>query len=364
MFRNLRWMPLVAVFALAVGACSDTGTDLGDPADFDPVATEQAVQDLQNSLDDDSDIMVSLGLAAEGLNMQGAASRMLPVELDRAPTPLSAQVVRNYSMSASAAEPVFPPELLGTTFEWNFLEGHYVPTERTGAPANGVRFILYAIDPITRVPTDPLVETGHLDLTDEGGVNNTRLGIEAVSGSETLVDYFIDLTYQLLGQNDIAVQVTAQGYISDGVDQLDFVLTQGATLLGSTETIQMDLVYSLSLLGQNASVTVEMSGEFDFAGDNPIETAAVELRVQNGTEFVDFEMTLASDNSLTGVIKYNGTPVVNIAGTEADPVFTSATGDPLTPEEVASLLDLFEMVGDVFDLVNDIFEPFGGGFDV
>ena len=361
MFRNLRWMPLVAVFALVAGACSDTGTELGDPADFDPVATEQAVQDLQNSLDDDSDIMVSLGLAADGLNMQVGASQMLPVELDRAPVPFSAQLVR--SMSVNAAEPVFPPELLGLTFEWNFLEGHYVPTERTGAPANGVRFILYAIDPITRVPTDPLVETGHLDLTDEGGASNTRLGIEAVSGSETLVDYFIDLTYQLLGQNDIAVQVTAQGYISDGVDQLDFVLTQGATLLGSTETIQMDIVYSLSLLGQNVSVTVEMHGEFDFAGDNPLETADVELRVQNGTEFVDFEMTLAADNSLTGVIKYNGTPVVNISGTEADPVFTSATGEPLTPEEIASLLDLFQMVDDVFDLVNDIFEPFGG-FDL
>jgi hypothetical protein len=357
-------MPLVAVLAMAAGACSDTGTELGDPADFDPVATEQAVESLQSQLDDDSDIMVSLGLAADGLNMQGGAlSRALPVELDRTPGPLSAQVVRSYSMSASAAEPVFPPELLGTTFEWNFLEGHYVPTERTGAPTNGVRFILYAIDPVTRVPVDPLVETGYLDLKDEGGTNTTQLGIEAVSGGETLIDYFISLSYALLGENDISVSVTAQGYISDGVDQLDFVLTQGATLLGSTETIEMDIVYSLSLLGQNASVTVEMHGEFDFAGDNPIETADVELRVQNGTEFVDFEMTLASDNSLTGVIKYNGTPVVNISGTEADPVFTSATGEQLTPEEVAALLELFNMIDDVFDMVNDIFEPFGG-FDL
>ena len=72
-------LALVAILAMAAGACSDTGTDLGDPADFDPVATEQAVQDLQNSLDDDSDIMVSLGLAAEGLNMQFGADRVLPV---------------------------------------------------------------------------------------------------------------------------------------------------------------------------------------------------------------------------------------------------------------------------------------------
>jgi len=363
MFRNLKWMPLVAVFAMVAGACNDNGTNPVDPGDFDPVATEQAVQDLQNRLNEDSDMMVSLGLVSEGLGMQMGASWVMPRELDQAATPFSAQFVRNYALSGSAAEPVFPPELLGTTFEWNLLEGHYVPTERAGAPANGIRFILYAIDPLTRTPTDPLVETGHLDLTDEGGTSTTRLGIEAVSGSETLIDYFIELSYVILGENDISVTVAAEGFISDGVDRLDFVLSQGATLRGSTETIDMDLVYSLSLAGQNVSVTVEMHGEFDFSGDIPIEAASVELRVQNGTEFVDFEMTLGADNSLTGVIQYNGVDVVYISGTEGDPVFESATGEPLTLEEVAALVDLFDMINDVFDLVEELFEPFGG-FDL
>lgn len=363
MFRNLRWMPLVAVLALAAGACDDNGTDPVNPLDFDPVATEQAVQDLQSRLDDDSDMMVSLGLVSEGLGMQMGASWVMPRELDQAAAPFSAQFVRNYALSGSAAEPVFPPELLGTTFEWNFVEGHYVPTERAGAPANGLRFILYAIDPLTRAPTDPLVETGYLDLTDEGTASTTRLGLEAVSGSETLIDYFIELSYLLLGGDDISVTVAAEGFISDGVDRLDFVLTQGATLLSSTGTIEMDLVYALSLAGENVSVTVEMHGEFDFSGENPIEAASVELRVQNGTEFVDFEMGLNADNSLTGVIKYNGVDVVYISGTEGDPVFESATGEPLTLEEVAALIDLFNMIDDVFDLVDDLFEPFGG-FDL
>jgi hypothetical protein len=355
-------MPLVAVLALAAGACDDNGTNPVNPLDFDPVATEQAVQDLQNRLDDDSDMMVSLGLVSEGLGMQMGASWVMPRELDRAAAPFSAQYVRNYALSGSAAEPVFPPELLGTTFEWNFGEGHYVPTERAGAPTNGLRFVLYAIDPLTRQPTEPLVETGHLDLTDEGTDSTTRLGLEAVSGSETLIDYFIELSYLLLG-NDISVTVAAEGFISDGVDRLDFVLSQGATLLSSTESIEMDLVYALSLAGENVSVTVEMHGEFDFSGENPIEAANVELRVQNGTEFVDFEMGLNADNSLTGVIKYNGVDVVYISGTEGDPVFESATGEPLTLEEVAALVDLFNMIDDVFDLVDDLFEPFGG-FDL
>lgn len=360
MFRNLRWMPLAAVLALAVSACSDDSTSPVDPADFDPVATEQAVQDLQNRLDDDSDVMISLGLMSDALVLQPGASRVAPLTLDGAPAPFTAQVIRSYSASASAAEPVLPPELLGVTFEWNFLESHYVPTERTGAPANGVRFILYAIDPLTRIPTEPLTETGYIDLTDEGGETTTRIGLTAVSGATTLIDYFIDLSYAILGENDISVTVAAEGYVSDGQDRLDFVLTQSATLLGSTETLDMDFVYSLSLAGQNVSVTVEMHGEFDFSGENPIEAASVQLRVQNGTEFVDFEMTLNADNSVTGLIQYNGVDVVYISGTEADPVFESATGEPLTTEEVVALLDLFDMIEDVFDLVEDLFEPFGG----
>ena len=49
MFRNLKWMPLVAVLALAAGACDDNGTNPVNPLDFDPVATEQAVQELQGT---------------------------------------------------------------------------------------------------------------------------------------------------------------------------------------------------------------------------------------------------------------------------------------------------------------------------
>jgi len=358
MFRNLRWMPMIGVLALAAGACSDNGTDPVNPGDFDPVATEQAVQDLQSRLNSESDMMVSLGLVSQSLGMQMGASRVLPRELNRAPVPFSAKVIQGFSMSASAVAPVFPPELLGVTFEWNFTEGNYAPTARAGAPVDGIRFILYAIDPVTRVPVEPPVETGFLDLTDEGVGDVLRVGLYAESGGTALVDYFIELTYALVGQ-DIDVTASAEGFISDGQNQLDFALSQGATLLGATETLEMNLVYALSLAGQDVSVTVEMHGEFDFAGETPIDAATVDLRVQNGTEFVDFEMTLATDNNLTGVIQYNGVTVVNISGTEADPVFTRADGEALTLEEVAALVDLFDMIDDVLDLVENLFEPFG-----
>ena len=51
-----------------------------------------------------------------------------------------------------------------------------MPTDRTGAPANGVRFLLYAVDPVTFQPVEPLVEAGYVDITDLSGGNTQSVG--------------------------------------------------------------------------------------------------------------------------------------------------------------------------------------------
>lgn len=356
MLRNLRWTPLVAALAL-VGACDDNGTDPVDPGNFDPVATEQAVQSLQDQLDEDSDIMLSLGLASDALFAAGSSP---PLRIDRAQAPLSAQVMRSLVAAGASAEPILPVELLGVTFEWDEVEGDYLPTERTGAPSNGVRFILYAIDPITKVPASPLNETGFLDLTDEGDAGGTtRLGLYAESGGTALIDYFIDLTYAFVGE-DLSVTASAEGYVSDGQDRLDFDLDQSATLQSSTETILFDFSYDMSVAGEGAGVSIDMQGEFDFSGEQPIDAVTATMSITDGTDTVVWTMTLGADNTLNGVITFNGVPVVNVSGTEADPVFTRADGEELTLEEVAALVELFDMVEDIFDIAEDLFEPFGG----
>lgn len=360
MFRSLRWLALLAVFALGTAACSDDGPSGPSGLDFDPQATEQATENLQSRLDDDSDIMVSLELASEGLIQAGAASRVLPRELDRAVTPMSAQMLRSYSMSGSSAEPIFPSNLLGKTFEWSFDFGRYVIGERTDGPADGVRFVLYAIDPLTRQPASPLNETGFLDLTDEGDATATRLGIYGESGGVALVDYYIAASYALLGTEDFSVTVLAEGYVSDGTEQLDFALDQTATFLGSSETIALDTDYWLSLGVEDVSVELVISGEFDFAGDSPVDAATAMLTIRHGTDKVDFDMAVTGDNTLTGVIEYNDVPAIYMSGTEADPVFERADGEPLTPEDVAALLELYDLLGDVFDIAEHLFEPFSG----
>ncbi|MDP2471337.1 MAG: hypothetical protein Q8W46_10740 [Candidatus Palauibacterales bacterium] len=359
MFRNLRWTAFLALLVAGAAACSDNGTGPSG-GDFDPQATEQATENLQARLNSDSDILVSLGLAADGLAQAGAVSMVMPVEPGRAPVPMSAQVLRGYASAGVSAEPVFPSNLLGVTFEWSFDLGRYEPTARAGAPADGVRFILYAIDPLTRQPAEPLNEVGFLDLTDEGDAAATRLGIYAESGGTPLVDYFIEASYALLSDQDFSVTASAEGYVSDGSEQLDFLLEETATFLGSTGTIGLDVSYWLSLAGEDVSVSLEIGGEFDFSGENPVDAATARLTIQNGSDTAVFNMTLASDNTLDGVITYNGAPAILIGGTEADPVFTRADGEPLASEDVAALLQLFNLLDDVFEIAENLFQPFGG----
>ena len=360
MFRNLKWVTLLAVFAMGTAACSDDGSTGLSGLDFDPQATEQATENLQARLNQDSDIMISLGLASEGLSQAGAVSMVMPRDLDRAVTPMSAQVLRGYTLSGSSAEPIFPSNLLGVTFEWSFEFGRYEMSERAGAPANGVRFVLYAINPLTRQPAEPLNELGFLDLTDEGDAAATRLGIYAESGGTALVDYFIEASYALLGAEDFSVTVGAEGYVSDGSEQLDFLLDQTATFLGSSETLGLDVSYWLSLASENVSVNLDITGEFDFTGDSPLDAATAELTISSGSDTVVFDMTVTADNVMTGVIRYNGVPAIYISGTEADPVFERADGEPFTAEDVAALFELYELLGDVFDIAEHLFEPFSG----
>ena len=56
-----------------------------------------------------------------------------------------------------------PPEYLGVTFVWTSRPTATSPG-RPGAPDNGVRFVLYAVNPITGRPVEPLVRDGYADI--------------------------------------------------------------------------------------------------------------------------------------------------------------------------------------------------------
>ena len=78
--------------------------------------------------------------------------------------------------------PEFRPPSSATTFVWDLETDVYVASDLSGAPAQGVRFILYAINPVTGLPVQTLDELGYVDVIDVS--TSTTLGTHVLVYAE------------------------------------------------------------------------------------------------------------------------------------------------------------------------------------
>ncbi|MEE9206990.1 MAG: hypothetical protein V3U67_01250 [Gemmatimonadota bacterium] len=353
-------LPLGLLLVLGLAACGSDPTGLGG-TNFEPQQTAQATNTIKTQLNSDDDVIASLELVGPALDSAGVTSFVLPRNLANPREVIegaSAHVVQNFVLSGSSSDPIFPSNLLGKTFEWSDEFLRYVLNESlTGAPANGVRFLLYPIDPVTRQPVSPAAGTdiGYLDLTDEGSASSTRLGLVAVTSGVTRIDYYIDVSFTAT-ENDISVTLAGVGFVSDGTAAVDFNLSESVAfdLLG--ESVSLDLLFSVAVPAEDVSVTLDMT--IDVTGQEQLETASVVLTISDGDDTVVLDATLATDDSLDGTISYNGTVVVNVTGTGENPVFTMADGTELTADDIGALHDLVNLFDDLFDFAEHIFDPF------
>ena len=116
--------------------------------------------------------------------------------------------------------PLVPPYLC-------FLAGTSL-SELTGAPANGVRFILYAINPVTGEPVDPLQEVGYADLLDQSTGSSNSVRVQLVSNNVTYFDYGVTGS-----STASSAQVVVDGYVTDGTTRVNFDLNTSAVQTGS-----------------------------------------------------------------------------------------------------------------------------------
>src|SRR3972149_2379721 len=180
-------LPLVALAA----ACGESTTL------FDPVVLSQNTDQIINAIDD-SPAMQSMGVLGEKMT------------------------------AVAAPGAVIPQEALGKTFTYNEVDGIYVLSDRTGAPTNGVRFILYAVNPFAHTVVTPLTEVGYVDLLDESSTSTIQLHLLAyitASGTTPLIDYTASATIQGL-PTPTGATVTATGDVSDGTNTVEFDLSQ------------------------------------------------------------------------------------------------------------------------------------------
>src|SRR5438309_2131146 len=162
-----------------------------------------------------------------------------PSESRLAATALRAALVPS---SGAIAASIFPPGVvLGTTYTWNATTFQYEandPAVVPGAPSNGVRFILYALDLAGQpIATQPI---GRADFMDESSGNTQTLHVLVVGTTTdppvTYLDYAVSVT---VGANTANVAVV--GFITDGIERLDFNAAIGETSGSATFDIRFDV---------------------------------------------------------------------------------------------------------------------------
>lgn len=338
---------LTAAAALAL-ACNDSTAPI---AEFDADVVNETAQTFAGSLGDNQVLQI-LEVMGSRMALQAAGARLVLATTPFAPETEAGRSwigrragrLADASLTLGAADPavLIPGDLLGKTLVYNpATEGYEIDEDLAGAPTDGVRFILYAVDPIQHQVLSPLQEIGFLDLVDESTPAADRLGITASVGNVVLLDYEAAASIGVVG--GVKLTFTAAGSVGDQDDRLDFDLSQELS-----EASGLELDY---LIGRNegANVRLQVSAASQ-------ESVSLSLTIEDVNGRVILAVT-GSDDILEGTVRFNGEVVVQITGTPDEPVFTDPAGNPLDDRARRALRELFGFADALVTLFDHLLRP-------
>ena len=371
MFASRLSRALAAAAIVFATACSETS---GPARLADPASTAANVNAVDSVFSVPTiEAFTSIGdLMDPGSGLAPAVS-LLQATQPQAPRPYApgyagaAQRFRAFegaSLSASSSQGLIPDTLKGKTFEWDVAAGHYVVTDRPGAPADGVRFILYAINPITRRPAEPLVEVGYVDLHDLSidTTRSLRIVVAGVGDTPVYVDYTVAGTVTP-GQ----FVATANGFISNGETgeagkQLTFDLSATLTVTSFTFTASLTLDHPAVTITETATATKDGSTvtlTIDFTLVDPEQ----KVQLVGTVTVIDDERASDGHRDHEGIVTADLQVLVNdqlfatIKGTAPEIAILGADGQPLGEEERHALRELFRLPARVFSFFQDLLHP-------
>ena len=335
-------MAMVATAVAFTAACGDSG-----PSEFDAVGM-QADLEVFDELDADP-TFASLGAAFTGItNEFGEGSAVLSVATlqnlaaSRAGRASAASAINIFfskggATAISATLASIPPEVAGKTYVYDEGTSDWIASDRTGAPATGVRFILYAVDAFGDVVT-PLVETGHIDLTDLSSGSELSARLVAVSGGQTKADYSASATGD--GENGT---LAIAGFIGTGAHRV--VLDFDADVDANGDDVTYALDSRLEFPGHDVVFDVALSGTSNDVTDTYVAELAQLIESPNGR----IEMSGEFQPETHLVIRVNGDVYATYDGDGE--TLTGANGRVLTQDEQEALF------GAVFALEVTVFVP-------
>jgi hypothetical protein len=372
---------LRAIAGLTLAALTACGENTGPARLANPATTAATINAIDGVFSVPTiDAFTSIGDLIDPASGLGQAANLVMATQPEAPRPWAsgyagaAQRFRSFStlsLSPSNTLGLIPDELKGKTFEWDVQVHHYVVTDRPGAPANGVRFILYAINPITRRPAEPLVEVGYVDLIDLSTETSRSLQIvvAGVGGTPEYVNYTVAGTVTP-GQ----FTATANGFISNGESgdaskRLDFDLAATLTETSFTFTASLTLDHPAVTITETTTATktatgVELTIDFTLVEPNQKVQLIGSVTVTDDDRESDGHREGGpgrhdDDGIVTADIQVlvNDQLFATIKGTSPDIQILGADGEPLSEEELHALRELFRFPARVFSFFQDLLHP-------
>ena len=206
-----------------------------------------------------------------------------------------------------------PAALLGETVVYNAAQAVWmVDSERTGAPANGVRIIWYETDTAGNFIV-PLNELGHVDLTDEDDGTGSRVGIVMVSTASGVIADFTERIDSTTTATTVEADFSAAGSFSGNDETIDFQVDYSVS--ANTETSDSVFTIGVTLEGTEGVYTLAIDGTAS-GSDSPFSQDITAEMTQDGsitTLNLDITGDAAGDQSGTGNIVCGGEVAVEIA---------------------------------------------------
>ncbi|HET7248727.1 MAG TPA: hypothetical protein VFI79_02705 [Gemmatimonadales bacterium] len=226
---------------------------------------------------------------------------------------------------ANPQGPVINDTLYGSIYTYDTSWQAYVRSATTGGPANGVRFILYAINPLTGNIATPLSPVGQTDLLDESVGTTAKLHIIVTGngGTPTYLDYTAALTF-----SQTSLVATLDGSLTNALGggankTLQFSVNATFTLT----TITVHGTYSLN----NPAVTITLD-----AADKqvtPTDSVTLAFKFTRQGEAITFSGLLVTTSDVVdtvdATIKVNGQPYASVRGNNLAVRFFDASGQEI-----------------------------------
>lgn len=321
---------------LVVAACGKDGPNYPDV--FDPAAMQEQLNTANAAMASPAtESFASIGYLIEFALDDGSGEPLMletPAQLlTEGPLGLRGSVARRLRSSGTSIANAIPAAALGKTFTYDPALDEYTASEETGAPANGVRFVLYAVDPIEGGIVEPLVEVGHVDLTRTATSSTASARVRVYAGTAnptTVLDYTARV-----GGSVASPRVEVEGFAENSEDRLEFSLATAFSL--ADESININWVARVPTQGLVTRLNQRFSGDV-----NPAFT--IDAAVVSPSGRIDIDGTINEATGGTLGVKVNGETFATMALTsgEGEPTLVNADGDPLTEDEQAVLLQVFQ----------------------